>query len=185
MGNTRKTFRTVVLMLAGAALVAGLAACTPAAPEPSAGAADTVSAAPTAPATSGSTATPDPATSDPDATAAWAAEAVPTGGADGFIMAQSGRFQDDAPGSFSLTAASLPAGDYSVYLACRGDADTTITLTVDNALDSAMASGCSDVSQGMTFSTTDEGAVFTLLGDRAEAVEWALAVTELLPGAEG
>lgn len=169
-------------MLAGAALVAGLAACTPAAPEPSTGAADTASAAP---ATSDPTATSDPATSDPDATAAWAAEAVPTGGADGFIMAQSGRFQDDAPGSFSLTMASLPAGDYSVYLACRGDADTTITLTVDNAPDSTMASGCSDVSQGMTFSTTDEGAVFTLLGVRAEAVEWALAVTELLPGAEG
>lgn len=48
-----------------------------------------------------------------------------------------------------------------------------------------MAGGCSDVSQGMTFSTTDEGAVFTLRGDRAEAVEWDLAVTELLPGAEG
>ena len=181
MGNTRNTRRTVLTTLGGVALAAGLAACTaggPGTPAPTATATDP--ATPTAAATPTAT-TAEPAV-DPAATAAWAATAVPTSGADGFILAQNGAFQDGAPGSFSLSASTLPAGTYSVYVACRGDADTTVTLTVDNAEESTLAGGCSDVSQGMTFSTTADGATFALLGDSDKPVEWALAVTDLLPG---
>ena len=118
-------------------------------------------------------------------TAVWAAEAVPTGGSDGFVLAQSGAFQAGTPGSFSLTASTLAAGDYSVYLACRGDADTTLTLTIDTAEPATLAGGCSDQSQGMDLSLPAEGATFTLLGDSERPVEWALAITDRLPRAEG
>jgi len=190
MGNTRKTYRNVLTVLGGMTLVAGLAACTAAGP-------GTAGSTPSP--TGTSTASPPPAsdpaavpTVDPAATAAWAAEAVPTGGSDGFVMAQSGAFQAGAPGSFSLTASTLAAGDYSVYLACRGDADTTLTLTIDNAepaTDNAgpatLAGGCTDESQGMDLSLAADGATFTLLGDSDQPVEWALAVTDRLPRAEG
>ena len=178
MGNTRNTRRTVLTTLGGVALAAGLAACTAGGtgtPAPTATSTATPTSSPTA------TPTAEPAV-DPAVTAAWAATAVPTSGADGFILAQNGAFQDGAPGSFSLSASTLPAGTYSVYVACRGDADTTVTLTVDNAEESTLAGGCSDVSQGMTFSTTADGATFALLGDSDTPVEWALAVTDLLPG---
>jgi uncharacterized lipoprotein len=162
------------------ALVAALAACTTAQPEPTASAPDASSASPTA------TTTPAPTASiDPAETTAWAAGTVPTSGADGFILAQNGQFQGDAPGSFSLTASTLPAGSYSVYLACRGDADTTVTLSANNDAGTTLTSGCSDLSSGITFSTTSDGTEFTLLSDSEAPVEWALAVTELLPGAEG
>ncbi|QYF73128.1 hypothetical protein [Cryobacterium sp. PAMC25264] len=180
MGNTRNTCRTVLIALGGITLAAGLAACTPGQPEPTASAPDASSASPAV------TATPTPtAFIDPAETAAWAAGAVPTSGSDGFKLAQNGRFQGDAPGSFSLTASTLPAGSYSVYLACRGDADTTVTLSANNDVGTTLTSGCSDVSSGMTFSTTSDGTEFTLLSDSEAPVEWALAVTELLPGAEG
>ena len=180
MGNTRNTCRTVFVTLGGVALVAALAACTTAQPEPTAGAPDASTASPTA------TTTPAPTASiDPAETTAWAAGTVPTSGADGFILAQNGQFQGDAPGSFSLTASTLPAGSYSVYLACRGDADTTVTLSANNDAGTTLTSGCSDLSSGITFSTTSDGTEFTLLSDSEAPVEWALAVTELLPGAEG
>ena len=160
--------------------MAALTGCTPAQPTPTASAPDASSASPTA------TATPAPAASiDPAETAAWAAGTVPTGGSDGFILAQNGRFQGDAPGSFSLAASTLPAGSYSVYLARRGDADTTVALSANNDAGTTLTSGCSDVSSGMTFSTASDGTEFTLLSDTEAPVEWALAVTELLPGAEG
>ncbi|TFD93348.1 hypothetical protein E3T61_04420 [Cryobacterium lactosi] len=167
------------------ALVAGLAACTAAGPEAAGG-------TPPPSATATGTASPTPAvdpaadpTVDPAVTAAWAAEAVPTGGADGFVMAQSGAFQAGAPGSFTLTASTLAAGSYSVYLACRGDADTTLTLTIDNAEPATLAGGCVGESQGMDLSLPADGATFTLLGDSDQPVEWALAVTDRLPRAEG
>jgi len=132
---------------------------------------------------------------DPAVTAAWAAEAVPTGGSDGFIMAQSGAFRAGTPGSFSLTASTLAAGSYSVYLACRGDADTTLTLTIDAATgdtittDTAepatLAGGCTDESRGTDVSLPADGATLTLRSDSGQPVEWALAITDRLPRAEG
>jgi hypothetical protein len=184
MGNTLKTYRRVISILGVLTLVAGLAACTTAGPDIAASSDATPSRTPSATASPTVPADGAPAI-DPAVTAAWAAEAVPTRASDGFIMAQNGRFQDDALGSFTLSMSTLPAGSYSVYLACRGDADTTVTLAVDNVEESTLAGGCSDVSQGMTFSTTADGATFRVLGDREAPVEWAFAVTGLLPGANG
>ena len=184
MGNTRKTYRTLVGALGGVALVVAMTGCTATGSDAGGGASATPGGTATATPVPSDTPTPTP-TTDPAATAAWAAEAVPTSGSDGFIMAQSGSFQDDALGSFTLTMSSLPAGDYSMYLACRGDTDATVTLTVDNAPDVTLASGCSDVSAGITVTTTSDGAVFNVLGDTVAPVEWALAITELLPGQDG
>ena len=181
MGNTLKTYRRVLTVLGGVALVAGLAACTAAGPE----AGGSGAASPRSTPSPTGTATGPPSAVDPAVTAAWAAGAVPSSGSDGFIMAQNGAFPDGAAGSFSLTASTLPPGTYSIHLACRGDAQTTVTLTVDNEEELALAGRCSDVSQGMTFSTTADGVTIALLGDSEEPVEWALAITDLLAGANG
>lgn len=179
MGNTLKAYRRVLSVLGGVALVAGLAACTTAGPEAAGSGAATPSRTPSP------TATAPPPAVDPAVTAAWAAEAVPAGGSDGFVLAQSGAFPAGTPGAFSLTASTLAAGNYSVYLACRGDVDTTIALTIDKAEPSTLAGGCSGESQGIDLSLAADGATFMLLVDSDRPVEWALAVTDRLPRAEG
>lgn len=178
-----RTARTALTLLGGAALVLALTACTPGETDAAGSAAPTTPSTPTT--SPAATATPAPTSGgDPAETAAWAAEAVPTGGADGFVMAQNGRMDAGSPGAFTMVASTLPAGDYSVYLACRGDADSAVTLTVDST-GSAVTGVCDGASQGLDVTLPTDGATFSLLGGGGPAVEWALAVTDRLPRAEG
>lgn len=188
MGNTRNTCRRVLSTLGGVALVVGLAACAAGQPEAAASAAPTPSATPTA--SAGATTTPAPGPSsepgpDPVETAAWAAGIVPTGGSDGFILAQNGHFEAGPPGAFTVQLATLPAGSYSIYLACRGDAGTTVTLAVAGADASTLAGGCMGAATGMDVTTPAEGITLQVTGESGEAVDWALAITDLLPRTEG
>ena len=189
MGNTQKTYlttsfstaRTIVGALGGTVLVVALAACSTAAPEAAESSAPTASAT----ATPTQSATPEP-TWDPAGTAAWAAEVVPTGGSDGFIRAQNGHIDAGSPGAFTLQDNTLPAGSYSLYFACRGDADTTVTVAVVGDEAATMSGGCAGEAAGMDITTATDGATFTVIGDPGgEAVDWALALTDLLPKADG
>jgi hypothetical protein len=174
MGNIRKTSPTVLTALGGIALVAGLAACSTGAP-------DVVGSIPAEPSgqTSG-TATPMQTPSwDPAVTAAWAAEAVPTAGSTGFIMAQNGHVEAGQPEAFTLQASSLAAGAYSLHFVCRGDADTTLSLSDDAG--ATLSTSCNDEASGMDISTQQEGATLNVTGGNGAAVDWALAITEPLP----
>jgi hypothetical protein len=174
MGNIRKTHRSPLTSLAGAVLVIGLAACSSDTP------ADAGSAAPTSSGAATATETPTPTPSwDPAVTAAWAADAVPTGGSDGFILAQNGHIEKGQTESFTLQASSLPVGAYSVHFACRGDADTTVSLADDAG--ATLSTRCTDEATGMDISTQQEGATFTVTGGDGGDVDWALAITEPLP----
>ncbi|MGY4858670.1 hypothetical protein [Cryobacterium sp. AP23] len=184
MGNTRNTYRTVLNILGGTALLAGLAACAAGQPEATGSAAPTPSLAPSASASTTATPTPETGT-DPVETAAWAAGVVPTGGSDGFILAQNGHFEAGTPGAFTVQLATLPPGGYSVYFACRGDSETTVTLAVAGDDAATLSGGCAGESTGMDVTTTADGVTFQVTGESGEAVDWALAVTDLLPRTEG
>jgi hypothetical protein len=174
MGNIRKTHRTILTSLAGTAVIVGLTACSSGTP------ADAGSTAPTSNGATTATATPtQPPSWDPAVTAAWAAEAVPTGGSNGFILAQNGHIEEGQTESFTLQASSLPAGAYSVHFACRGDADTTVSLADDAG--ATLSTSCTDEASGIDISTQQEGTTFTVTGGDGGAVDWALAITEPLP----
>jgi hypothetical protein len=180
MSAIRKTHHPALLSLTGLTLVVGLAACSSGAPteagsavpSPSGSASDTASG----------TATPGQQPSwDPAGTSAWAAEAVPTGGSDGFVLAQNGHIEAGKPGAFTLQSTSLAAGDYALHFACRGDAETTVTVTVSNEEAATLSASCTGDAITADISTQTEGATFTLTGGNAGAVDWALALTEPLP----
>jgi hypothetical protein len=178
MSHIGKTHRTVLTSFGGVALVAALAAC-------SAGAPDADGSAPAVPTgavdgeTSGTAAPTQTPSWDPAVTAAWAAEAVPTAGSTGFILAQNGHVEAGQPEAFTLQASSLVAGAYSLHFACRGDADTTVSLSDDAG--ATLSTSCTDEASGMDISTQQEGVTLNVTGGNGAAVDWALAITEPLP----
>jgi hypothetical protein len=177
MGKIRNAHLTILTSLAGITLAAGLAACSSVTP------ADAGSAAPSPSEDSTGTATPTRTPGwDPAVTAAWAAEAVPTAGAGGFVLAQNGHIEAGKPGAFTLQASSLAAGSYSLHLACRGDADTTVTVAVSGGEAATLSTGCAGDATAIAITTRAEGATLNVTGGNAAAVDWALAITDQLPG---
>jgi hypothetical protein len=177
MAHSLRFASAVALSVASAAVVS-LAGCTATGvPEASATsetpvATPTTTASPTA-AADGSERLPLPVDDIDD----WARETLPTAGDAGYVSGFSGWLSQETSPNRSVTAQSLPAGTYTVRMACAGRSVLTVTaLGVDDAELASERVDCSaGGSRDFTVTTTSEG-VSTALGLESEPIVYAFSV---------
>lgn len=179
MGENRTTYRTVLSILGAAALLAGLAACSTGQPDAAGSAGPTPSASetPTATPTPSPTPSPTPLEFDSDRTAAWAAEFFPLTGGDDYVLYTNGQVLAASDAGTS-TATEVAAGSYELRVVCRGDEDSTVTITVSsaNSATTVQSAPCDETVQTRPYSTSGGEVSLAVSGDGDQVVEWASVI---------
>ena len=173
--KTRNTSALTILLATGS--LAALVGCSAQAPD----------AEPTGDAETGTTATPTAAATDgPDGSELlpvpvddirdWAAETVPTGGDDGYVSGFSGWLSQQTSRNLSSFDRTLPAGSYTVTVACTGGSTLSVRmLAADESELAAVDLDCSTApTQALEVTTPSEGAYTDLALDSAP-VNYAVA----------
>lgn len=180
MGNTRKTYQTVLNSLGavvlGTVLGATLAACSTGAPEASGSDVPVLGATADATPTPTETPvpTPTPIDGDPEVSARWAAEVFPITGTDQYVVYTNGQLAAAGESGSSVTSDTAP-GSYELHVACEGDPESTITITAtsNGVASSRVTAPCDETIQTVPFTMTETGVTVAVTGTGELPVRWA------------
>jgi hypothetical protein len=182
MGNTRKSYRTVRTALAGAVLVAALAACASGQSEAAGGAAPEPSASTTqSPTATGPS--PTPASWDAEAGADWAAETFPVAGTGQYAVYTNGQLVEARAGGSSVTYHETALGSYELQLACHGGAASSVTVDVTSpgGASTRLTAPCDGEIRSSPYSVAQPEVTVAVSGSGEDPVVWSavLATTPL------
>ncbi|WP_411698444.1 hypothetical protein [Conyzicola sp.] len=113
---------------------------------------------------------------DVDDIPTWAAQAVPQAGDPGYVGGYSGWLSRQTSPALSSFASQLPAGDYTVTVACNGDSAIEVTLLADsNAQIATQAIDCAGATTRSFAATVPPAGFSTEITLDAEPVIYAIA----------
>ncbi|TFD93347.1 hypothetical protein E3T61_04415 [Cryobacterium lactosi] len=175
---TESTRRALATGLTVVAVLAVLTACSAGSP----GADD--SSPPTSSASAAPTPTTPPtptATFDPDAAPDFAEEVFPLTGTGQYMVYNNGQLTVAEDSNTGVTTEADP-GSYELRLACRGGADSSITITAVSAGTgpAVLTAPCDERTQTAPYSLEDTEVTLTATGSGDDPVVWA-AVLAILP----
>lgn len=82
------------------------------------------------------------------------------------------------PATSAAWAAEAAAGRYELRIACRGDAESTVTVTAESpgAPPAVVAAPCDSTTQAMPFTMVNSGVTVTTAVEGTQPVDWASVV---------